>query len=399
MIFSSIPRSEFQDRFARLRALLVKEGYEAIIVYSTNNLPGNVQYFSNFASMFSYGTHSVIFLASPKHQTPTLLFDSVMDHTTAAAAKAHGDEVLADWDIRLVPDYSMAIAGYLNQIHAQGKVGVADMGLMPALLYKRLTAANPKTRFEEAQHLVDELRIIKSSRELAMLRKSAAIADIGIEAGLNTIQDGTSEHAVAVAADHGMRTEGAETFLFPTCVGAGLRANLIEIIPGATNAVIKNGDLVILDVGARCDGYCSDISRTKVCGNQPTKKQRDLYEVVKQAYQASFDSIRPGVTFHEIHDVAERVMREAGYTLVPPIGGGPIGHGVGLEAADPPRRQDFLPEGDKITAHVLRIAPNMVFTLEPGIYLPDFGGVRLEDTVLATEAGAETLTRSPMDIV
>ena len=154
----------------------------------------------------------------------------------------------------------------------------------------------------------------------------------------------------------------------------------------ASDRVLERGDLVTLDFGACYSGYCSDITRTVMLG-EPNDKQREIYEVVRTAQQAAVEAIRPGIAGKEADKVARDLIKAHGYAE---YFGHSTGHGLGMEVHEAPR---LSPRGEEI------LEPGMVVTVEPGIYLPDFGGVRIEDDVIVTERGCEVLTKSTKDLI
>jgi Xaa-Pro aminopeptidase len=223
------------------------------------------------------------------------------------------------------------------------------------------------------------LRVIKDAVELKLMAQAAAIVDQALELTLAEGIGGCAEREVAWRLEGHMRDLGAEGPSFETIVAAGPRAALPHAIPGTR--VIEDGELVIIDAGARHGGYCSDITRT-VCVGEPSARQRDVYDTVLVAQLAGLDASRAGVDGRRVDAAARAVIDAAG--LGEHFGHG-TGHGVGLEVHELPRLGKR--SGD-------RLAAGMVHTVEPGVYLEGELGVRIEDTVVVTGAGCERLTLS-----
>lgn len=236
-----------------------------------------------------------------------------------------------------------------------------------------------------ASGLVESLRIIKDESEIALMRKAAAIADEAWGQLLSAIKPGAVERDLAVELEFKMRRLGAEGPSFNTIVASGVRSALPHGV--ASDKVIQKGDLVTFDFGAQYQGYCSDTTRTVMVG-EPSPKQRKIYEIVLEAQVRGVRACRPGMTGQELDEVCRSYIREKGYADA--FGHG-TGHGVGLAIHEEPRVS--IRGSDTI------LKPGMVVTIEPGIYLPGWGGVRIEDSVLVTESGCERLTQSSKELM
>ena len=230
---------------------------------------------------------------------------------------------------------------------------------------------------------VSALRRVKDAGELALLRRAAAITEEALEAVVAGGLAGRSERDVAWAIEVAVHEAGGEGLAFPTIVAAGPHGALPHAIPGDTR--IARGDLVVIDMGARLDGYNSDITRTVAVGSV-SDEARSVYEVVLRAQLAGLAAVREGVLCRAVDGAARRVIDEAGYGER--FGHG-TGHGVGLEIHEQPRvaRRG----GDRLVA-------GTVVTVEPGVYLEGRFGVRIEDTLAVTVDGCERLTRSTKEL-
>ena len=222
-------------------------------------------------------------------------------------------------------------------------------------------------------------RAVKDAGEVATLRSAIKLADEALGFALSQARPGMSERDLAWVIESYMRTHGAQDVAFPTIVACGPNGALPHATPSA--APLVTGQPIVIDMGARMDGYCSDITRT-VCLGEPDDPERfwQVYNTVLKAQQTAAAALRPGLTGEEADLIARSVIEEAGYGDY--FGHG-LGHGVGLAVHELPRLSRTNP--DPLTAGSL-------VTIEPGIYLPDWGGVRIEDIALITHDGVEIIT-------
>jgi Xaa-Pro aminopeptidase len=245
-------------------------------------------------------------------------------------------------------------------------------------------AAVPEAEWVPIRGLVLELRAVKDANELDALRQAIRLTDEALAAGLAQARPGMTERELAWLIESTMRTHGAPALAFDIIVASG--PNGARPHARATDAVLPAGQPIVIDMGAKVGGYCGDLTRT-VCLGRPDDPDRfwEVYNAVLRAQQAAEAAVRPGLTGKEIDAVARDLIAEAGFGEF--FGHG-LGHGVGLAVHELPRFSRFF------TAPL--VAGNVV-TVEPGIYLPGWGGVRIEDVVLVTENGVEVLTEAPKD--
>ncbi|MHB0998042.1 MAG: M24 family metallopeptidase [Armatimonadota bacterium] len=227
---------------------------------------------------------------------------------------------------------------------------------------------------------VGDLRQIKDNYEIAIIRKAAQIVDAAYLSILDIIQPGITEAQLTSEIDCALRRAGANKEGFDTIVVSGPRSALIH--GKCTDRIIDRGDLVLMDFGANYQGYNSDITRTVVCG-EPDVKQVDIFNIVLDAQSKAIDAIRPGVTGKDIDTVAREYITDKGFGSYFCHG---LGHGLGLEVHD---GRAFSKLSDII------LEEGFVATVEPGIYLPGWGGIRIEDDILVTDSGCEILTFAP----
>lgn len=247
---------------------------------------------------------------------------------------------------------------------------------------------NQAFEFVPTNKLVEEARQIKDADELAKLTKAEHIGDLAFEGVISFIEahwrEGITETDIALEIERIMRTNGASGTSFDSIVAAGAKSSLPHAVPG--NGTLKEGDFLVMDFGCIYEGYCSDMTRTIVIG-EPTAKHLEIYNTVLKAQLAALEAIKPGIPGSAVDKVARDIITEAGYGEL--FGHG-LGHSVGIDIHENPR---FSPAEKTI------IEPGMVMTVEPGIYVPGFGGVRIEDLVIVTENGILNVTHSPKDLI
>lgn len=221
-------------------------------------------------------------------------------------------------------------------------------------------------------------REIKEEFEIEIIKESIKIAEKALENTIPFIKKGVKESEIAARLEFEMRKMGAEKPSFDLIVASGVRSSLPHGV--ASETPIEEG-LITIDYGCFYKGYASDITRTFYIGKNPSEKHKEIYEIVKEANIRAIKSIKPGMSIRELDKVARDYITEKGYGDY--FGHG-LGHGIGLQIHEYP--------GVSFRAKDKILEPGMIITIEPGIYLPDFGGVRIEDDVLITKDGYEVLT-------
>ena len=231
---------------------------------------------------------------------------------------------------------------------------------------------------------VEALRERKDSAEIARMERAAAIADAALFEVLPLMSQGISEEHFALELDTAMRRGGAESTAFETIVAAGENSAKPHHHPGSRR--INGGDPVVVDFGATFEGYRSDMTRTFCVDADPEGELARIFEVVQTSQAAGAAAVRPGIAAKEVDDICRRIITDAGWAERFEHG---TGHGVGLDIHEAPTVSQL---GTAI------LAPGFVVTVEPGVYVPGHGGVRVEDTLVVTEDGARPLTRFTKDI-
>jgi Xaa-Pro aminopeptidase len=234
-----------------------------------------------------------------------------------------------------------------------------------------------------AGNIVKAVRAVKASEEVELIRQACRLADVGVEAAYEFVQPGESEQEVAAEVEYAMRKAGSAGTAFDTIISSG--ANCAYPHGTCVSRTIEDGDLVVVDLGAIVGGYRSDITRTIAAG-KVSSKQQEIYGTVKAAQDLAFKSIKAGVKAAEVDATARAIIGRAGFGECFVHN---LGHGVGLDIHEAPT----LSPDSKDTLE----AGNVV-TVEPGIYIVGFGGVRIEDTVVVNEFGAEKLTSAPYSL-
>ncbi len=264
-----------------------------------------------------------------------------------------------------------------------GKIGVNHTDL-PHGFYRELKTAARGRPFTDVSKALSDARMIKDEVEVERIRKAGKIATDALEILRSELHEGIVESEAAALLIYEMMKRGATGPAFETIASFG--ENSAEPHYTAGSRVLKKGDYALFDFGARFERYNSDITRTFVMG-KADKKHREIYEIVREAQQAGIDAIRAGVKGPDVDAAARKIIADAGYgdRFIHSLG-----HGLGLKVHD---GGGFSPRLE------MEVKENMVITVEPGIYLPGWGGVRIEDDVLVKKNGAEVLTSFPKELI
>jgi Xaa-Pro aminopeptidase len=286
------------------------------------------------------------------------------------------------------------------KIVAKGPLDVATIEIIGRKRFKRIGFEAARTTYEAYQRLkqalplgaslkplgavIEKLRMIKSAEEIARIRRSVLTNSEAFESTVRSIRPGVSEMAIAAELEFKMRRLGAEKAAFETIVAAGARTALPHAQPSQQKAAVN--ELLLIDMGSCQNGYMSDMTRMLFLG-RPSRRVIDIYNAVLKAQLAAIDAVRAGVTAGQVDRKARQVLDSEG------LGKQFVhstGHGLGLEIHEAPRVGKKDPT---------RLEAGMVITIEPGAYVRDFGGVRIEDTVLVTKNGCEVLTPTSKELV
>lgn len=347
-----------RGRGDRLEKLLAERELDRMLVTDLTN----VRYLTGFT-----GTNGAV-VCGPGIR----LFFTDFRYTERAAAEVEGWETLT-----IGNDWLKGIGE-----HLEGRVGFEDDQMAVRVLEKLKEKLPEGVEMVAAGGRVEELRRVKDAEELAKIAEASKLTDDVWAWALEQGLAGRAEREVARATEARIRELGADPS-FPAIVAAGPNGALPHAEPGERE--IDRGELVVFDMGAQLDGYCSDGTRTFATG-EPGEEARAVYEVVRQAQQAGLEAIKAGVNGEDVDSAARAVIDAAGHGE---HFGHALGHGVGLEVHEGPRlsqRSEDL------------LAPGEVVTVEPGIYLPGDLGVRIEDLVVVTEDGLDNLSSLPKEL-
>lgn len=231
---------------------------------------------------------------------------------------------------------------------------------------------------------IDKLRAVKTKEEQEKIRKAEAIGDYAFSKMLPLLKIGMTEKQVAAYLEFFMKEKGAEGLSFDTIAASGIHSAMPHATP--TDKTLQEGDFLTMDFGCLYKGYCSDMTRTVVIGTA-SDRQRDLYSIVQEAQKKALEGVCARKKGAQVDALARNVIEKAGYGN---CFGHSLGHSVGIEIHESP---NFSPKEETI------LQPGMVITVEPGIYVENFGGVRIEDVVIVTEDGCENITGSSKELI
>ena len=345
----------------KVRAAMAAQGLEAMLISRAENM--------RYVSGFTGGDGHVLVTGTGAWlATDSRYYEQV-------GREAPGLEL-----VRMADGFAKALPELVS------KVGIERLGFESDFVtydqYASWGEAVPGLTWVPVKELVLGLRATKGEAELAAIRKAVAIADAAMAQLLEEIRPGMTEKEAAWVLESYMRTHGADALSFDIIVGSGPNGAMPHAV--TSDRAIQAGEPIVVDMGCKVDGYCSDMTRTFCLGKpQDLNAYLRVWNTVLEAHNQARDAIRPGMMGKEAHAVAQAVIDQAGYGAH--FGHG-LGHGVGLAIHE-------KPSVGRLSEDVLE--PGAVITVEPGIYLEGWGGVRLEDMGVVTESGIEIFTSSP----
>ncbi|MBR4384601.1 MAG: aminopeptidase P family protein [Selenomonadaceae bacterium] len=353
---------DFSGRLARLNDKISAEEVDAVLITKD----ANVTYFSGFR-----GDSAALFVGNNFRK---LVTDG--RYTEQAQRQSKNFQVVEHSD--------GLFKKIVDEIKSAGvkKIGV-EATVMTVAQRDYLARELDGVEFKSLEF--DTLRQVKDAAEIEMIRKACEIADNAFTKVLEVIRPNVREIEIAAELEYFMRKLGSERAAFDTIVASGIRGSLPHGI--ATEKKICAGELVTMDFGATFCGYCSDITRTVAVG-KISPDQKKIYDAVHDAQLYGLEIITAGKSCKEVDSAVRDRLRDADYGEFFMHS---LGHGVGLEIHEEPRLSSL--------SNCEELLPNMIVTDEPGVYIKNFGGVRIEDTVLVTDGRAETLTRSPKTLI
>jgi Xaa-Pro aminopeptidase len=355
-------------RCASIQAQMAEEGFDALLVCS----PADMAYVSSFrAKPFE----RLIAIVVPREGPLRAVVPSLEED--AARSSLPEETELHVWRDEEGPRGALeqCLAGF------DGQIGV-EKDYLTMAYFELAASCLPQASFEDCGPLFSRLRAVKDAAELDALRRAAGVVDAALARLIaEELRPGRTEAELAAAAATFLREAGGDGLAFDPAVLTGARSALPHGAPDGTE--VAAGDLVIVDIGASVGGYCADITRTLVVGAEPDSRQRELFEVVREAHAAGVQAAVEGALCSDVDRAARSVIEAAGL--------GPhfvhrTGHGLGLEVHEPPYLTSTNQEP---------LRAGMVVTIEPGVYLEGYGGVRIEDDLVVRAGEAELLTHAP----
>jgi Xaa-Pro aminopeptidase len=373
------PRDILAARHAKLRQALVAADLEGLIV---THLP-NVFYLTNFL-----GTAGIAVATRER-------LHLVLDFRYASAAKAIWDTPHGCPDAEIVPverTYDETLVALVKRLQPK-RIGI-EGGHVPVNRANQLTRSiGTDVEIVLTDGVMERLRIVKDAHEIDMLRRGAQLLSPVAAEIIRDAKPGMTEQELAAKIDWRIKSAGFERCSFETIVASGPNSALPHAHPGERRLGV--GDLVVLDFGGVYGGYCVDLTRTVALG-EPDAEMVRVYQAVLEAQKAAIAAVKPGVRAGEIDAAARTTLARHGLAEA---FGHSTGHGLGVEIHETPRigpRREAADDGPAPADDA--IEPGMVFTIEPGAYIPGWGGVRIEDDVLVTSDGVEVLTNVPTSL-
>lgn len=354
-----------QSRLQHLRDFMQQQDVDAVLL----TLPQHIYYLSGY---FSNPHERFLGLLVAREAEPVLIVPALDEE--AARRSTSGLRITS---------YSDTDNPYrvLKSLMPRGvnRLGVEKKHLT-VTRYEQLLEEQIARHYTDVEDVLRAMRVIKTADEVARIRKAVRLVEEVLQEGLKQVAVGVSERELAAELEYLMKKKGADGPSFATTVLAGENSALPHGKPG--ERTIRHGDLLLFDLGVAVDGYVSDITRTFVVG-EASEQQKAIYDAVLAANQAAIEAVKPGVALAELDRTARRVISERGYGA---YFNHRLGHGMGMEVHEYPSVH---------AANEEKLEPGMIFTIEPGVYLPQLGGVRIEDDVLVTADGVEVLTSFP----
>jgi Xaa-Pro aminopeptidase len=352
-----VPTDRRLERQDALRTGLVQEGIDALLV---THVP-NIRYLTGFT-----GSAALLLVGAERTVLITDFRYAVQGPAEAGPAADVEVDQKSVWD-RLARVLGGWPAGSLGiEAHA---LTVRDAERVAGLTRHRVVTTSD---------MVERLRVVKSAEEVAAIRAAAALAQEAFAEVLPSVRVGQSERDIGAALEGALRRKGSEWHPFPTIVASGPRSALPHA--RTSERTVGRGEWLLLDFGAQVDGYCADLTRTVIVGARADERQRMVHELVRAAQSRALDHLRSGMTGREGDALARDVIAARGFG---DAFGHSLGHGLGLEVHEAPR---LAPTAEAV------LPAHAVVTVEPGVYLPGWGGVRLEDDVLLGPDGPERLS-------
>ncbi|EMT50771.1 MULTISPECIES: M24 family metallopeptidase [Brevibacillus] len=358
----------YQERIQRILAYLQKQGIDAALI----TLPKHVYYLTGF---LTEPHERFMGLVIPAAGEPSLIVPAL---DREAAAEASGiKQILTHTDTDNPYEVlKQALPSGLNKLGLEKSHMTLDR-------FETMSALVSAGSYVDIEEPLREMRLIKTADEVARIKHAVKLVEDALDETVKKVKPGVTETELVAELEYQMKRLGAEGPSFASMVLAGEKSALPHGNPGDRD--VREGELLLFDIGVSADGYVSDITRTFAVGDI-SDQLRDIYATVLAANEAAIAEVRPGVTFAHLDQTARGVIEAKGYGEYFMHR---LGHGLGMDVHEYPSVHGQNQE---------ELRPGMVFTIEPGVYVPGVGGVRIEDDVLVTEDGCEVLTRYPKEL-
>lgn len=376
----------YKERWEKVRNSMAKKGLSAIIAYGNTKIIGNALYLADYLPRFGgyesiggrdhvlFGSCSILF---PLESEPVLLTDLGWD-----VLRAQEESQMPD--TRHSNDFGGDLAKIIKDRNIRGVVDIEPWPIFPAMAFQSLTGMCSNTIFGPTR-LIESVRRIKEPAEIQRLREAERITEMGVKAGMEAIAEGVSEHEITNAVESTLRKYGDLLLGGNSIVGTGTHTWSGAVSP-KKDIFVKRGDIVQFDVCGRYENYAGDVSRVAAL-DEPNKDVKKLYDAVLDMNNQLREAVKPGAIPAELHKLAHQVAKNHGFddenlTSL-------TGHGVGLDIHEPPDYgKDETP-----------LEKNMLITVEPCLVWKDVAGIRIEDLLLLTEEGNESLSKSSRELV
>ncbi|ALV22917.1 M24 family metallopeptidase [Carnobacterium antarcticum] len=355
-------------RLSELQQWLRETGTDCLFI----NDPGNVVYFSGFES-------------EPHERILGLVLFPFADPFLFTPSLEMEDAKKGSWPFDVISyldneDPWAIITNEMNQRAAQLKQLAIEKDFLTVMRHEKLAQSLEFSQFIDATPKIQEMKLIKSSDEIERMKEAGKWADTALTIGFNAIKEDVSEQEIVAEIEYQLKKQGIKEMSFETMVLAGDNAASPHGTSGSRK--IKKDEFVLFDLGVVHNGYTSDVTRTIAFGT-PSQKAQEIYALVLEAHHAAIAAVKPGVTAGELDAIARNIISEGGYG---PYFTHRLGHGLGSSVHEYPS----IMQGSNLV-----IQEGMCFSIEPGIYVPDIAGVRIEDCLYVTKDGCEVFTHTP----
>ncbi|MBF0338647.1 MAG: aminopeptidase P family protein [Nitrospirae bacterium] len=348
------------ERILRLKGELRKKKKKALFITDITN----IRYLTGFT-----GSHAYLLVSG---REDVLFTDFRYKEQSAREVSVCRCEIISK-------DIAVVLGKYANSL------GIRALSVQDTITYRQYKALSKHIELTTLPETVEGLRAIKDASEIELIKQAIQRAEDALAAIKGYIKAGVTERAISLRLEDALRKGGVDKLPFYPIVASGRNSALPHIKP--TEKKLEKGDLVVIDWGGESGGYFSDMTRTFLVKGTDVEKKKEIYDVVLRANTSAIEGARAGLTGTETDAIARKVIKDAGFGQY--FGHG-TGHGVGLEVHERPRISLKSPK--------TVITDGMVFTVEPAIYIPDLGGVRIEDMVVVSDARAQRITTLPRDL-